>query len=193
MIDPRWVFLSMVFSLIGALRYAYLTLRGRVRPNLVSWSLWAAAPLIGFLAQLDAGVGMPALQTLASGLAPLLVLVSGLVSRHGRVRLSAFDLSCGGVALVAIVVWLALGNAPLAVLFAIAADAIAAIPTLIKAWRDPRSENASFYALIGAGSIVTLCTVASWRPEVWGFSAYILVLCTTLICVILGRRAAAVR
>ena len=31
---------------------------------LLAWSLWAAAPLIGFSAQLDAGVGLPAVMTM---------------------------------------------------------------------------------------------------------------------------------
>lgn len=191
MIDPRWVFLSFALSMVGASRYAYLTLRGRVRPNLVSWSLWAAAPLIGFLAQLDAGVGLPAVQTLAAGAGPALVCVAGIASRHGRTRLTVFDVCCGAVAAVALVVWLGRGQAPLAVFVAIAADAIAAIPTLRKAWLDPHSENATTYALAGIGAGITLLTISSWEPATWAFAAYVLLLTAVLTAVVTGRRITA--
>ncbi|RCG16813.1 hypothetical protein DTL70_28210 [Streptomyces diacarni] len=53
MLDPHWVFVSAVLGLSGSVRYAFSTMRGTARPNVVTWSLWAAAPLIGFFAQLD--------------------------------------------------------------------------------------------------------------------------------------------
>ncbi|APU20006.1 hypothetical protein [Actinoalloteichus sp. GBA129-24] len=67
MLDPHWVFAGAVLGLVGSVRYAFAITRGRVRPNLVTWSLWAAAPLIGFFAQLDSDVGLPAVMTLAAG------------------------------------------------------------------------------------------------------------------------------
>ena len=187
-LDPDWVFLSAGLSLVGSLRYATATLRGRARPNLVTFSLWAAAPLIAFFAQLDAGVGRPAVLTLAAGVGPLIVAVSGVLSRHARARLGPFDGACGLLALVALGVWLGLGEAPLAVLVAVAADGIAALPTLAKAWREPDSENAGFYGLVAVGAAVTLLTVTSGDPAAWAFAAYALALCTLLVGVIAVRR-----
>lgn len=190
MIHENWVLLGLALGLVGASRYALLALRGRVRPNLVTWSLWAAAPLIGFFAQLDSGAGMPALQTLGAGLGPLIVFIAGLLSRHGRVRVTPFDVGCGLFAAAALVAWIAAGDARYAVYLAIAADGVAAIPTLRKAWGDPWSEAVILYALTGTASGITLLTVTSWQPEVWSFAAYLLLLAVALIAVIIGRRAA---
>lgn len=120
MLDPRWVFMAAALGLAGSARYAWATWRGQARPNLVTWSLWAAAPLIGFLAQLDAGVGLSAVPTLTAGLGPLTVVAAGLLARHNFARLGAFDAVCGAVAALALGVWLGLGQAPLAVCFAVA-------------------------------------------------------------------------
>ena len=187
MLDPNWVFLSAALGLFGSLRYAAATVAGRVQPNLVTWSLWAAAPLIAFAAQLDAGVGLPAVPTLSAGLGPLIVVVASLASPGRRARLGPFDLACGATAVVALAVWLGLGQAPVAVFIAVAADGVAALPTILKAWRDPWSEQATFYGVIGVGAVITLLTIRSWEPAAWAFAAYILAL-TVLVCVVLVAR-----
>lgn len=188
MLDPEWVFVGAALGLAGSVRYAVAIVAGRVHPNLVTWSLWAAAPLIGFSAQLDSGVGLPAVMTLAAGLGPLLVIVTSVVCRDHRARLGSFDVGCGVVAVAALAVWLGLGDAPLAVLFAVAADAIAALPTVAKAWRRPDSENAVFYVLVAVGASITLMTIPSWELHVWAFAAYQLVICLFLVVLLKARR-----
>ncbi len=188
MIDPHWVLLGAALGLIGSLRYAFATARGRARPNLVTWSLWAAAPLIGFSAQVSSGVGLHATLTLAAGLGPLIVVVSGLVTAHSRVRVGPFDIGCATVALIALFLWLEWGSASLAVVAAVSADAVAALPTIRKAWNDPDSENLFFYAMVCLGALITLLTIDSWEPESWVFAAYIVALTALLITVISGRR-----
>lgn len=188
MLHPNWVLLSLALSLFGAIRYSVLTARGQVRPNLVTWGLWAAAPLIGFFAQLDAGVGMPALQTLGAGVAPLIVFATGILSRHARVRVTAFDIWCGVFSVAALAVWVGLGRAAVAVLVAIAADAVAAFPTYRKAWNDPASESVLFFVLVVIGSLVTLATVTTLDPAAWGFCAWLLVNALVILGILGWRR-----
>lgn len=102
MLGPQWVFVSAALGLVGSLRYAYATLRGDAWPNRVSFFLWGMAPLIAFSAQLGSGVGAPAIPTLAAGLGPLVVLTASMASRHGRVRVTRFDLACGAISVVAL-------------------------------------------------------------------------------------------
>lgn len=190
MIDPHWVFAAALLGVVGSIRYAVAIVRGAVRPNLVTWSLWAAAPLIGFFAQLDSEVGLPAVMTLAAGAGPLIVIATSLIARRHYARLSMVDLVCAGVAGVALAVWLGLNAASLAVLFAVAADAIAAIPTLIKGWRHPDSENAFFYVIVGIAATITLLTITAWTPQASAFAVYQLSLCATLVVIIMTRRRA---
>ncbi|MEU8351690.1 hypothetical protein [Streptomyces sp. NPDC048845] len=59
------------------------------------------------------------------------------------------------IAVAALGVRLGLRRAPLAVIVAVAADAAAAPPTIVKAWRDPGPENLLLYVLVGAGATIT--------------------------------------
>lgn len=188
MIDPNWVFASAALGVAGSIRYAFAVVAGTARPNLVTWSLWAAVPLIAFAAQLDSGVGLPAVQTLAAGVGPFVVVVTGACTRRNLARLGVFDLACAVVAGAALGVWLGLGQASAAVVFAVAADAAAALPTVVKAWRDPASENVLFYVLVGTGAAVTLLTISSWEPAAWAFAAYVLTLSVTLVTLVSVRR-----
>ena len=104
MLDPSWVYLSAALGLVGSTRYAIATITGTARPNLVTWVLWAVAPLIGFFAQLSAGVGLPAVLTLAAGLGPLIVVVPAVVTRHSHSAIGPFDLLRAAIAGAALVV-----------------------------------------------------------------------------------------
>ncbi|MFD2468652.1 hypothetical protein [Amycolatopsis silviterrae] len=190
MLDPHWVFAGAALGLVGSVRYAFAITRGRVRPNLVTWSLWAAAPLIGFFAQLDSDVGLPAVMTLAAGAGPSIVVLTSVITRRHYTRRGIFDVACAVIAALALAIWLGLGAAPLAVLFAVAADAVAALPTVVKAWRHPESENVLFYALVGAGATITLMTISSWEPQAWAFVLYQISICALLIGIIATRRRA---
>ncbi|WP_224389280.1 hypothetical protein [Pseudonocardia sp. ICBG1293] len=188
MLDPSWVFLSAALGLVGSIRYAIATLAGTARPNLVTWVLWAVAPLVGFSAQLSAGVGLPAVLTLAAGLGPLVVVASALATRHGHAAIGPVDIVCAVIAAAALAVWIGFDAAPTAVALAVGADAAAALPTIRKAWRDPGSENLLFYVLVGLGATITLLTLDSWAPSEWAFATYMLVLCAVLVGVVSAAR-----
>lgn len=175
MIDGRFVLLGALLSLVGSCRYAWLTVHARTRPNRVTWFLWAAAPIIGFLAQLDEGVGLPSVLTLSVGLGPALVFASTFVNPQSYWRIFRFDVGCGAVSVAALVVWLCLDDPTLAVVFAVVADATAGVPTIVKAWRAPDTEDPVPFLLAGLNGTVALLTIDDWRLATWAFPAYIVV------------------
>ena len=193
MIDERFVFLGAMLSMTGSARYAWSTVRGATRPNRVTWFLWAAAPLIGFAAQLDAGVGLPAVLTLSIGLGPALIFASTFVNPAAYWRISRFDLGCGAVSVAAIVIWRLTGDPALAVIFAVLADLVAGLPTVRKGWAHPETENGAVFVFGALNGVVTLLTIDTWSAATWAFPVYITLLGSTLFAVISvrGRRPVA--
>ena len=175
MIDGHFVILGALLSLAGSARYALQTVRGRTRPNRVTWFLWAAAPLIAFLAQLDGGVGLPSLMTLSVGIGPVIILLASFVNPLSCWRIAPFDVACGLASVIALIVWLSLGDATTAVVFAVMADVSAGIPTIRKAWSHPATENGTVYVLSAANAVVTLFTIGRWDVATWAFPVYIAV------------------
>lgn len=184
MINENFVILGALFSLIGTASYIYSTLKGRTKPNRVTWFLWALAPLIAFSAMVGEGVGISSLMTFMVGFGPLLVFLVSFVNRKSVWRLTKFDLICGALSLAGLGLWAITKDAGLAIIFSITADGLALLPTLVKAWRRPETEN--YVSFLGGASsaFITMLTLKEWTLATAGFPIYIFVACALMVFVI---------
>lgn len=184
MISEQFIYLALAINLAGATGYLIATLKGRTSPNRVTWSLWAAAPLIAFAAQIDEGVGLPALMTFAVGFGPLLIFLASFANRQAVWALTPFDVACGVFSLLALVLWAISGSATAAIVLAIVADLLAGIPTVRKAFIAPQTENPWVFwgALISA--IITMLTLDEFTLASLGFPLYIAAICVVLVALI---------
>jgi hypothetical protein len=187
MIDPHFVFLGAFIGFAGGLSYVVDTLRGRVRPNRVSWLMWSLAPLVAFAAELQQGVGLPAVMTFVVGVNPLLVLAASFVNPDAGWKLTRFDLICGSLSAAGLCLWYVTRAGDVAILFSILADALAALPTLAKAVRAPESESATGFIAFSINGGVTLLTLRAWDFASAAFPLYICLLCL-LIAVLVKVR-----
>jgi len=180
MIDERFVLLGALIGFGGGLTYFADTLRGKVRPNRVSWSLWALAPLIAFAAELRQGVGLPALMTFVVGINPLLILTASFMSPGAGWKITRFDLACGFLSLTGLGLWAVTREGNLAIVFSILADALAALPTLAKALWAPETESYAGFLGFGVSGAITLLTLHQWTFASYAFPLYICLLCLVL-------------
>ena len=144
-------------NLVGALDYVVETLRGRTQPNRVTWALWTLPPFIAFAASADKRVGIEGAVTLAAGVGPLAVLASSFVNYQAHWAVTRLDCICGTVSVTALALWALTGEADVDLVLAIVADAMAALPTTIKAYRDPKSENRISYICLSRSADWSLC------------------------------------
>ena len=190
MIDPRFVLLAAGISFLGGLTYLVATLKGSVRPNRVTWFMWSLAPLVAFAAELQQGVGLQALATFMAGFNPLLILIASFVNPASAWRLTRFDACCGCLSLAGLGLWYLTRAGDVAIVFAILADGLAAVPTLIKAAVAPESENYLGFLAFTISAAITLLTVSVWNFATYGFPLYLCLiglLLTALIKFRLGR------
>jgi hypothetical protein len=166
------------------------TLQGKTRPNRVSWALWALAPLVAFAAELSKGVGIQSLMTFVVGFGPLMVFLASFVNKKAYWQITRLDWACGAFSLLALVLWILTREGNLAIFFSILTDALAAVPTLIKSYRDPKSESPTVFILGIASATITLLTIHNWTFANWGFPAYILIICLLLAALIVYPRKA---
>ena len=75
-LGPIGALVGSVIASGGSLAYLYLTIKGKVKPNKITWFFWGLFPLIAFSAQIYQGVGLVAWATFAAGAAPFLVLIA---------------------------------------------------------------------------------------------------------------------
>jgi hypothetical protein len=173
-IDVHFVYLGAAVSVAGTTAYLRDTLRGTTQPNRVTWLLWAVAPLLAFAVELRSGVGLRALPTFMVGFLPLLVFVASFVNPAALWRIGPLDYLCGALSVLGTVGWLVTRSGVVAIVAAMVADFLAAVPTLRKSWTHPESETLATYAAAMANSAILLLTVDRWTTPVVAFPLYIL-------------------
>ncbi|WP_346292150.1 hypothetical protein [Sphaerothrix gracilis] len=193
MLSISWVHwlvvLSAFISIAGASAYIRDTLLGKTKPNRVSWSLWAIAPLIGTAAAVTAGADLWAIvRVFLAGLIPLLILLASFVNARSYWRLNPFDLSCGALSLAALMVWGLADSPRLAILLAATGDGFAALPTLHKAWKFPETESASVYIASFVSSLLVMPSIPVWNIENAAFPVYLLAISALMLTALYHRR-----
>ncbi len=76
MLDQNFVIVGAMIATIGGVSYPIETLKGKVKPNRVSYPLRSLAPLIAFFAELKQGVGLQSLMTFIVGFLPLTIFIA---------------------------------------------------------------------------------------------------------------------
>lgn len=191
MINEKWAIVGAVLIFFGAGQYLIQTLKGEAQPNRVSWLIWTIAPLIAFFAEIKQGVGLQSLLTFMVGFMPLLILLASFVNKKAYWKISRFDLCCGGLAIVGLILWQITKVGNIAIAFSLAADVIAGIPTITKSITHPESEEWPVYGAVIISAVLTLLTIKMWNFQTYGFPIEQLVLCAVLTILIVRPKRVA--
>lgn len=184
MINEKFVLVGALLNLFGSGTYAFSTIKGKTKPNRVTWFLWALAPLIAFSAQLSEGVKWQSIMTFMVGFGPLIVFIASFVNRKAYWQITKLDIICGLLSILALLLWLITGTGLVAISFSIAADLLAGIPTIIKSYKEPETEHPSVFRNGAISAAITLLTIKHWTFANYGFALYILLICVLLYVLI---------
>ena len=180
MLNSNFIIIGTLIGAAGSVVYVIDTLKGKVKPNRVSFLLWSIVPFIAFFAQIRQGVGLEALMTFSAGFLPLTVFIASFVNKQAEWKVTRFDLLCGILSVAGLVLWMITKVGNVAIFFSIVADGLAAIPTIVKAYRYPDTEIAWPWIATVAGVILTLLTISTITFANSGFIIYILVVNTLI-------------
>jgi hypothetical protein len=184
MLHPNFVFLGITLNAIGSSTYVWATIKGRTRPNRVTWLLWALAPLIAFAAEVGEGVGVSSLMTFMVGFSPLCVFVASFINRASYWKITRLDVACGALSVAALVMWSLTRTAAVAIVFSVLADAVAGVPTVIKAYREPATESGTVFLTAAISAAITMLTLDTWGIADAAFPLYIFLIGSVLFVLI---------
>lgn len=168
------VIIAAVASLIAAFVYIRSMFVGGTKPNRVTWLMWAIAPLIGTAAALSNGVGWAILPVFMAGFSPFLIFVASFFAKKAYWKPSTFDYVCGVLSAFALIIWWLTKNPNIAIVFAIASDALASIPTLRKAWTNPETESVWPFIIGTFGAASSLAVATLWTFSEYAFPSYLI-------------------
>jgi hypothetical protein len=123
------------------------------------------------------------------GLGPVCVFVTSLLVKKAKWETTLFDYICGALSAAALILWQLTQEPNIAIVFAILADAAAALPILRKARSHPETESPGAYLTVIIGQMAVF--PAADRPtfSAYAFPIYLIACCTAiLICIMYGKR-----
>lgn len=135
---------TLVF--IGYIPYLRDVIKGKTKPHLYSWFLWALVTTIAFALQVSGGAGSGAFVTLAAALMCFVVIVLGFIQKS-KIKIVKMDTVFLILACISLGLWLIAKQPIFSAVLATIVDLFGFAPTIRKSWDNPHSETLSFYYL----------------------------------------------
>jgi hypothetical protein len=184
MLPEYFAYICILFGLAGSFYYIRDIFRGNTKPNRVSWIFWMIAPFVGVYVGYKSGTSVPLLvSTFVGGFIPLLVLIASIFNKNSYWKTTKFDILCGILSLLAIIIWVTTKNGALSITFAILADLFASIPTIIKSWKYSKTENIAPFSFGTLNQIITFLIITNFSFMNLAFPIYFVL---TNLAIILG-------
>jgi hypothetical protein len=190
-LPENYAIVGAIIGSLGGFYYLYETIVGKTQPNRVTWLLWGLFATVAFVAQRAQGVEGLSWVTFVAGLTPLLIVAASFFNPKAYWKSEPRDYILMAAAIVGIILWAVTDDPNLALLFALLADMLAGVPTLIKAYRHPQSESWIAYAISTFGFGIGLLSVQIYNFENTAFVAYVFIINAALaLLAVRGRRKA---
>lgn len=178
---------AAVVGMLGFVPYIRSILEKKTVPHRASWLVWAALGVITAASYYSGGARESAWLPAANAFAH--IAVACLALTHGTGGWSKLDRLFLAGAASGLFLWY-LTNSPLiALLTTIAVEAAGAIPTLLKTYRNPESEDKLAWSLFFAANAINLAAVTVWTPAIAAYPLYSFVASLAMVTLLyLGRR-----
>ena len=150
-----------ILGLAGYIPYIISILRHKTRPNRATWFIWTiVGGLLAFsyIAESDSySIWLP----LSYFVGPLITAMLSI--RYGYSIWSKLDTVCMATAIISIIPWLLSSNAIFTLIINVLIDATGAIPTLVKTYREPETEDFTAWLIFFIANTVQLFAISMWN------------------------------
>lgn len=163
-------FFSGLLGLFANVPYILDAIRGTTTPHLVSWSIFLLINLINIANQMASGATHSLWLTIGFCVSQAVIVC--LAFRNGIGKLETLDVVCLVGACVGILLWMYFQTPIVSIIANIVAATIALIPTLVKAYRKPRTETKISWLLGGIAALLGAFAVGGWMLELLLFPLY---------------------
>lgn len=153
--------LAVFLVICGHAPYLRDLLRKRIAPHAYTWFVWSIVSGITLAGQLVSGAGWGALPTAVAEAFTVLILLCSL--KFGFKHVTRTDTAFLIIALLGLIPWMLTKDPTLSVIIAVSIDLVAFIPTLRKAYLDPKTESPILYSTNVVRHVLSLLSLSSYN------------------------------
>ena len=171
MMDAYLIGASITLALVSPIIYAISMVRGRSQPaRMTRFVVWLAAAISFISLYADGSSGAVWLAGVFAARNLFLLVMSFWYGVGGWTRLDQICLTIAGAGLLG---WQIVGDPLIALVFAILADLVGFVPTFVKTYREPTSEEPQFFYLESLAVVLNIIVIGAWSEDLL-FPVYIL-------------------
>ena len=173
-------------TIIAAIPYILDIIKGKTKPNIVSWLTWTLLLAIGTAGAYAGHEVRTALLTTGDLIGTGLTLLLGL--KYGIAKFSWFDGVCQVGALLGLALWLVFNSPAVGIVVVIVVDLAGSIPTFRHSWLNPAEETWETFAVIVFATILTLLSLNHFSVVSVSYPAYLLSANGLIAAIVLYQR-----
>lgn len=153
-------YIAGAFALLAFVPYINAILKKQTKPSQTTWIIWAIQDILTLASYYVSG----AKETLwvPIGFAIGATISAALSLKYGEKTWDRLDIACMIAAIASILIWPLTKSALTVLLINLFMGAVGAIPTLKKAYRNPKSEDPWTWRLFVISSLFNLLAIKEW-------------------------------
>jgi hypothetical protein len=157
--------IAVILTFVGYTPYIYDTIKGKTKPHIYSWFIWAFVTFIIFALQVFGRAGVGSFVTLATAVLCLTIFILGL--RNGKKDITKFDTVSFLISLIAIGIWIFAKQPVISVVLITTINTLANLPTIRKSWNKPHSETLFTWELGAVRNLLGIIALESFSVLTW--------------------------
>lgn len=173
---------SAVIALSAIIPYIISIVENKTEPHPISWCLWAVIGLVTLVTYWATGARDTIWLAVVNLVGPLTIAILSFKYWDGKIK--RFDYVCLGISVTALLVWIFSGKASWGLTLNIVADCFAALPTIIKTYQNPESEDLKAWSIYLTAYLLGIAAAGKWVYGIIIFPLYLTVLALVMIILI---------
>lgn len=150
-----------VIAIGGYIPYIYSILKGQTRPNRATWFIWTIVGGLLAFSYIAEGDQHSIWLPLGYFFGPFITAILSL--RYGYAEWTKLDTICLVAAGISIIPWVLSDNATATLLINLLIDSIGSIPTLVKTYKEPETEDFIAWVIFFAANTLQLFAIEMWN------------------------------
>ncbi len=167
--------------------YIKSILKGKSRPHIFTWGLWAIIVFILFLLQIDEGARFGALSTLFVSILCFIVLILSYKKEKNK-NIRRIDILFLILTLLAIPVWLSVKSPELSTILLLTVYSLAGEATIRKSWLDPHSEITTLWSINAIRALIAIFALSEFNFTTLAFHVLVFLSAIAMVAMLVYRR-----
>lgn len=171
-----------VIAITGYIPYIISILMGKTKPNRATWFIWTIVGGLLAFSYIAEGEAHSIWLPLGYFFGPLITAILSI--KYGYNEWTRLDTICISAAIISIVPWALSSSAALTLIINVLIDSAGAIPTLVKTYREPETEDLTAWGFFFVANTLQMFTITMLGVAVL-YPLYLFILATLMVTFIL--------